>query len=235
MLKVIGESFEVDGSRKFKRLRKVSREYGRYMENLRREKGFNVIMVTLTYKSKEYEDYGHIRRYLSSLRVWCKRHNQVLIYFWVRELQGRGVLHYHIVIASNGKIPMPDKSFWHWGMSRVEKVRKNAYRYVAKYVSKIDVDVEIEGRLYGCSRVEELRWVFRPFWLFSSYGFEAGKFRRIDLGRGVWWGIDLEGGGMLCYRCVGSYSNGKVYVLGILGCLVLDGRKIFMEVKGYED
>lgn len=53
MLKVIGESFEVDGSRKFKRLRKVSREYGRYMENLRREKGFNVIMVTLTYKSKE--------------------------------------------------------------------------------------------------------------------------------------------------------------------------------------
>jgi len=97
-------------------------------------------MLTLTYREIGQWRPNHIRAFLKMLRQDAKRKGFLrLPYVWVAELQERGAVHYHILVKvpKGYKCPKPDRSFWHWGCSSVEWVRKSGKHYLAKYASKL--------------------------------------------------------------------------------------------------
>lgn len=92
-------------------------------------------MITLTYS----DVYGWRKDHIRDFMLWVKRrlNERLLGYAWVAELQKRGAVHYHVILAlSNGsRLPKPDKcGSWPHGMTRIEKAR--TLYYICKYTSK---------------------------------------------------------------------------------------------------
>lgn len=90
--------------------------------------------VDLTYAKIEDWNRGHIGAYINTVKGSLGA--SFLGHCWVAELQERGAMHYHVVIASDGKWPkIPDKSGqWKYGMSGIKKV-ENPF-YLMKYTGK---------------------------------------------------------------------------------------------------
>lgn len=176
------------------RISKVRRVSYHFMKCLKQFMGYNrvkVLFITLTFKNEEifkssYRNGYALRDYMNKLSMWAKRHGVKLYgYFWVLEMQARGVPHYHIVLIVRDKdrIPYPDKSYWSFGMSNVKRLdlQRFSVNYLSKYFEKKEQkDIilhylfEIKGlKLYGCSIKGKLNDFFFEF-LISRYN----RFRR---------------------------------------------------------
>jgi hypothetical protein len=95
------------------------------------------ILVTLTYAPGCEPRARDVSEFMRRVRRHLGEH--LLGYCWVAEVQRRGALHYHVVLAVDGpgvKIPKPDVAGW-WvhGMTRVERAR-SPVGYLASYVKK---------------------------------------------------------------------------------------------------
>lgn len=105
-----------------------------------------VAMITLTYGKARWKP-NHLRDFMNKFRASAYRRGKkgkivksreaFVGYAWVAELMPEsGKVHYHIlVILKRGyRLPMPDKSFWKYGSSKIEKAR--TVWYIAKYLQK---------------------------------------------------------------------------------------------------
>ena len=113
------------------------------------------VMVTLTYAGSNADwRPEHISDFVRAAREWLRRRHVPMRYVWVAELQGRGVIHYHVALwlPEGVELPKPDEWFmrrlrgpaqpaagecawWPHGMSRIETARR-AVPYLMKYLSK---------------------------------------------------------------------------------------------------
>jgi len=169
--------FEVK-SRKLQRLRKRLYKFAEVLE----KKYVYKIFLTLTFRD-EVSDKDARKKFCIWLKEMRRKYKNVK-YFWVCERQKRGVLHYHIVVWSNVKLKKPDEEYWHYGMSRIEIVRKSVVQYLMKYISK----EEIEGRMYGYSQGVISLWLRFPGYLWDV----VGKYILIKR-RSYWEIVDVEG------------------------------------------
>lgn len=145
--------------------------------------GFRVepVMITLTYKTEDQPEPGHISEFLKRCRHHLQRRGQKFRCVWVAEMQERGVLHYHAIIwmPHGYRLPKPDtgaKPWWPYGRTRIEKARK-AVGYLAHYAGKLKSKFDLSGyaipkgfRLYGVGGLDiddRLRraWANLPGWL----------------------------------------------------------------------
>lgn len=95
------------------------------------------IVVDLTYAPGHSWRPLHVTEFLAV----AKKHlgERLKGYAWVAEMQKRGAVHYHVVLAVDKgvKIPKPDLAgWWPYGMTRVRK-RKKPTGYLMDYVQKI--------------------------------------------------------------------------------------------------
>lgn len=138
MNKITGEIFEVDPREaRIKRLRRRVWAWCKAMEAYRKAAKERVVvkMVTLTYRHVDQWRPNHIRSFMLVVRRFFA--GRLRGYCWVAELQKRGAVHYHVLIAhANGKrMPYLDKAgWWTHGMTRVETVKH--LLYVMKYTQK---------------------------------------------------------------------------------------------------
>lgn len=125
--------------------------------------GEECLMVTLTYRGTN-DDWQprHIADFMKRVRRWLQSRDLACRYVWVAELQGRGVIHYHVAlwVPAGVRLPMPDRPgvewreaagstvgaegpylllsdrpWWVHGMTRIE-VARAAVPYLLKYLSK---------------------------------------------------------------------------------------------------
>jgi len=119
-----------------------------YIRNLR------LVMITLTYKKAEDYKAGDIRDFMKLMKK--KLDSKLVAFAWVAEMQKRGAVHYHIILAveKGTRIPRPDSSrMWPHGMSRIETARTPYYllSYTGKEHQK-DLGAYPKGcRLYAVS------------------------------------------------------------------------------------
>lgn len=132
-----------------KRIAKLSKNFLKTAKDLVSQDPlrYSIFYITLTFrdnnefeKAKESTAGSPMGRYMWYLKRYLQGHGyKVYAYFWVLESQSRGVPHYHIFLISDAKkIPLPDKSFWPWGMSQVQKVpySRISRSYLSKYLEK---------------------------------------------------------------------------------------------------
>jgi hypothetical protein len=126
------------------------------------------IMITLT-SAEDVPGYimkSELNRFFVYLKRYLKDKN--LYYVVARELQNRGVYHYHIIIFGWKFIPVEALSeFWRLGFVWVSMVtNKEGITYIMKYVNK-------GGRLhssYSLLRVFESEYIqWRYFWRRSFF------------------------------------------------------------------
>ncbi|MEX1143480.1 MAG: hypothetical protein WEC16_01460 [Anaerolineales bacterium] len=94
------------------------------------------IMVTLTYRNIEDWQPKHVTQFIRKVRRVLGL--GLLGYFWVAEMQQRGAVHYHVVLAvrHGARMPKPDEAgLWVHGLTRIELVR-HVYAYLSKYLQK---------------------------------------------------------------------------------------------------
>jgi len=141
---------------------------------------YNLFMVTLTYR--EIADWGpnNIRQFMLLLR---SRFPHIIAYAWVAELQKRGAVHYHVMVAVPVGFPFygamvghPDKlGDWPHGMTRIDKARTPWYivTYSGKEYQKlgkfpkgmrmfavwIAKGVVTERRMYKFSLSAKPKWI----------------------------------------------------------------------------
>ena len=139
--------------------------------------------ITLTYR--DFSDYNKsdIKRFLSSFTRVLRKHNISFKYFWVAEIQKRGMIHYHILFFFN--VRDRKKIFKYMSKERIDRlwnkgytfitfsrqtIRK-AYNYATKYLLKTikrenDLYLELvlffrewagRFRLYGMSQMRKFR------------------------------------------------------------------------------
>jgi hypothetical protein len=80
-------------------------------------------MLTLTYRDIDAFEPRHISQLLKHIRHWLRRRGHRFHYVWVAELQGRGALHYHVLVwlPRGLSLPKPDKQgWWRHGSTRIE-------------------------------------------------------------------------------------------------------------------
>lgn len=131
-----GEIREVDAlEARISRLRRRARAWGQAHPG----RGVSHILVTLTYRPGVRWGPRHISAFMTR----CRKHlgKRLLGYLWVAELQQRGAVHYHVVLAvqPGSRIPKPDVAgWWPHGMSRVERSRDRSrvVAYARKYLQK---------------------------------------------------------------------------------------------------
>lgn len=117
------------------------------MEKIMEYEG-HIYFVTLTLKDDSVLNKNTIRDFIIKVKY---RDVQIDGYFWVKELQKRGVVHYHMLILTPQKIrDMYDKVNESWGYGWVfvkgverQKVR-NAMLYIMKYVKK-DLNEQVKN------------------------------------------------------------------------------------------
>jgi hypothetical protein len=125
-----------------------------------------IILITLTYRPGEAWDALDVQDYMRKMRQLFGRHQAVMRYFWVLEMQQRGAPHYHIALwVPRGLfVPAPDEyhaagrrvyaPMWSKGSSNVTSIRHPA-AYLGKYLSKIKsklgeaVKYPERARIYG--------------------------------------------------------------------------------------
>lgn len=126
--------------------------------------GWEVLMVTLTYRPGESWEAGHMADFMAHVRKWHKRNHLKARYVWVAEIQdgkrrtdgqGRGAIHYHVGlwVPQGTRLPMPDKQgWWPHGSTRIE-VAKGAVQYLLHYLKKGDTknygQMPKGARIYG--------------------------------------------------------------------------------------
>lgn len=149
-----------------------------------------VWMLTLTYRGDNRQwRPEHISRFLDGLRRWhyARTGSRKVRYAWVAELQGRGVIHYHVIVwLAPGLTPPKPDTAWRrtdrWGHRHIEcpmwphgmsnRLRSTApVAYLMKYASKIDSKGVGEfphgARIHGAGGMDATgrairRWVLWP-------------------------------------------------------------------------
>jgi hypothetical protein len=99
--------------------------------------GLDYIVVDLTYAPEHSWRPLHISGFLAVVKKHLGK--KLKGYSWVAEMQKRGAVHYHVVLAveKGVKIPKPDKEgWWPYGMTRVRK-KKKPMGYLMDYVRKV--------------------------------------------------------------------------------------------------
>ena len=99
--------------------------------------GLDYIVVDLTYAPEHSWRPLHISEFLAVVKKYLGK--KLKGYSWVAEMQKRGAVHYHVVLAveKGVKIPKPDKEgWWPYGMTRVRK-KKKPMGYLMDYVRKV--------------------------------------------------------------------------------------------------
>ncbi len=174
-----GEVLYLDKLQRYRsRKRKRLLAWGRHIKRLKRRNLVSqIIMITLTLASVEDNLSASMdlsRFWKSYRRNFTKRGFKLIGTAKVLEVQSRGAIHYHILVALNRplirkgrSIPRwakPDSSLWPWGSSRVERVR-NPVGYISHYTSKVHQEAaNWPGRTYEArlSRdipsLDYLRW-----------------------------------------------------------------------------
>lgn len=139
--------------------------------------------ITLTYR--DFSDYSKsdIRKFLNSFTRMFRYRNVDFKYFWVAEIQKRGMIHYHILFFF--KLKDRKRVFDYMSKNRIDRLWnrgytfitfsrqtiKKAYNYVTKYLLKTikrenDLYLELvlyfrewagRFRLYGMSQVRKFR------------------------------------------------------------------------------
>lgn len=99
-----------------------------------------VKLLTLTYRSsaESWRNLSHIRAFLNNLRHHVRRKGGTLSYMWVAELQKRGAVHYHLVLAGCPFIAKAKlREWWPHGYLDVRAANcEDAASYVLKYCRK---------------------------------------------------------------------------------------------------
>ena len=139
------EDFQEYAQKKRARIAKRSiRKFGKIAKGYLKM-GWEAIAVCLTYRDLEAWEKGKraLSKYLNALRMYITRRYRVrFLYCWVREMQARGVPHYHVllIVPKGVRIPKPDQSWWSWGMSNVKLLRfrgrKRIEYYLMDYLEK---------------------------------------------------------------------------------------------------
>ena len=145
----------------WKRWKKIKQFFNFYSEKYK-NKEISMLFLTLT---KADNNSFNIRRFLWNYKRNLERHGiKVRGYFWVMEMGEKGMLHYHIALATDRievkELPeflKPDKVGYWKAMTRVEFARKDLRYYLAKYFRKSGVRVFSSTgrwkRTWGCSRI----------------------------------------------------------------------------------
>ena len=129
-------------------------------------------LLTLTYANGGDWRAKHVSELLTLIRNWCERRGVPFQYVWALELQQRGAPHYHIVVFLPRRfmLPKPDKrGWWRHGMTNIKQAR-NAYGYLAKYVSKGETAIGQQGamakgaRISGCGGLNKVQRRERSWW-----------------------------------------------------------------------
>lgn len=136
---------ELELRKRFQRMKKCLKSFVKVVDHVRVSEKIDVdyIAITLTYRDIDEYRTTDIRSYMNALSMWCRRNNvKIYGYAWCLEFQKRGVAHYHVLLAVNqgAKIPKPDQSYWPAGLSQVKRMSRVGAGYLAKYMSKIDVE-----------------------------------------------------------------------------------------------
>jgi hypothetical protein len=111
--------------------------------------------LTLTYKHIEDWEPRHISECIKHLRHWCARRQWKLSYEWKAEMQKRGAVHYHMVVwlpiaLGLRSLKLDNKGWWPHGLTNFQWARKDPVRYIAKYLSKAEMQSMPKGiRMHG--------------------------------------------------------------------------------------
>lgn len=172
--------------------------------------GEECLMVTTTYDGTN-EDWQprHISEFMKKVRRWLESRGMDCRYVWVAELQGRGVIHYHVAlwVPQGVRLPLPDLPYmdkagrqqppmWPHGMTRIE-VARAAVPYLLKYLSKQTSKTFGEfprgARIYGVGGLDHAarrarRWLALPAFVQgnSSMYDQWTRAPRDGLRRGGW-------------------------------------------------
>lgn len=137
---------------------------------------WNKKFITLTYRQRDGWRPGHFTSFRKALREWCVRRKVRCRFVWVAELQGRGAVHYHVVVwLPKGKfLPFADaQGWWPHGATNI-KTAQSPISYIAKYASKTmasDVHGYPRGaRMHGAGGLDvesrrHIRYWQAPFWV----------------------------------------------------------------------
>ena len=161
---------------RWKKLRKAIRE-GARLHSLATGRR-RALMITFTYEGVDDQQPCDLSNCLRHMRQWCHRKSVDFRYVWVAELQGRGALHYHLIVwlPRHLMMPCPDKQgWWPHGSTNVTAARSGV-GYMTKYASKLrsklkdGVSFPKGYRMHGCGGLpddhREFRSHFlRPQWL----------------------------------------------------------------------
>lgn len=142
--------------------------WARIMTEVCKNPGLRKVMIGMTYKNADDYKPGHFHQYLKKIKQMLGEN--LIGFAWVAELQMRGAIHYHLMLAvkKGTRIPKPDESgMWPWGSSNICTAR--SYFYICSYLGKEyqkDLDkYPKSARMYGASMRGnlDLQKVFREF------------------------------------------------------------------------
>lgn len=132
------------------------------------------VCVTLTYAPDQSWCPKDISVFIKRVRNYYTYRGWRFMYFWVAELQGRGAVHYHVIIfvPKGHKLPKPDDAgWWKKGFTHIFAVKHFA-AYLSKYLQKgIEGEVRFPRglRLFGYGGFDWLeRGMYRCGWLRRS-------------------------------------------------------------------
>jgi len=125
------------------RYNRMRKRIALWVEVLEHVQDMKFIMVTLTYRPEFEWERNHVRTFMQEIRKILKE--DLLAYAWVAEIQKRGAVHYHVMLAVpwdlevGVDIPYPDQTgMWSYGLTRVEVARTPFYliTYLGKEYQK---------------------------------------------------------------------------------------------------
>lgn len=168
------------------RLRKGLGIAAKQLHNLGTQKQ-QIWMQTLTYAgdNRNWRPH-HITDYINALRIWHRNRTGCpkVRYAWVAELQQRGVIHYHVIVWTEGVTPpKPDTAWKHskkgiqppmWPHGMSNRLKSTApVAYLMKYASKIEsknIGTFPHGaRIHGAGGMDASGRAIRRWVLWPSY------------------------------------------------------------------
>jgi hypothetical protein len=179
-------------------------------------KAYQVLFVTLTYRSGDDWRATHLTTYMDKVRNHYRASTgDSLRYVWVGETQERGAIHYHVIfwVVKSYFMPKADKrGWWPHGMTKTEVARLSGgsvvylMGYIKKHKSK--KGLPHGARVFGVGGLSSharciRRWVHLPGFLQARYDASSTVRRAAGGGwvdaRGVrWapeWGVSAFGCG----------------------------------------
>ena len=129
-----GEEFRVyDTDRRLRRMSKAIEAWSKEIRGLFGD--CERIGVCLTYAPDQEWEPKDISRFMKRVRKHLGK--RLKAYAWVAELQGRGAVHYHVllIVERGARIPFPDKEGW-WVKGMTNVSRRVGWRYLVKYLQK---------------------------------------------------------------------------------------------------